>query len=187
MFYDRSGGLPSGWIGMVKHNLVTLGPVVLAGRMVRQYTEDYYLPAAERSWRLQEHGFAGARDLAAWKERVTAAWSGVMIREVSSGQQERSLGSRLTVRAVVELGALEPEDVEVQVAYGPVDDADELPDVDILPLKQDGHVDEGGWAFEGEVPLLTPGAFGYTVRVVPRHQSLIGPAELGLVAWASEG
>jgi glycogen phosphorylase len=187
MFYDRSGGLPSGWIGMVKHNLVTLGPVVLAGRMVRQYTEDYYLPAAERSWRLQENGFAGARDLAAWKERVTAAWSGVMIREVSSGQQERSLGSRLTVRAVVELGALEPEDVEVQVAYGPVDDADEVPDVDILPLKQDGYVDQGGWAFEGEVPLLTPGAFGYTVRVVPRHQSLIGPAELGLVAWASEG
>jgi glycogen phosphorylase len=187
MFYDRAGGLPSGWIDMVKHNLVTLGPVVLAGRMVRQYTEDYYLPAADRSWRLQENGFTGARELAAWKERVTAAWSGVMIREVSSGQQEPALGSRLTVRAVVELGALEPEDVEVQVAYGPVDDADELPDVDVLPLKQDGNLDGGGWAFEGEVPLLTPGAFGYTVRVVPRHQSLISPAELGLVAWASEG
>jgi starch phosphorylase len=187
MFYDRAGGLPSGWIGMVKHNLVTLGPVVLAGRMVRQYTEDYYLPAAERSWRLQENGFAGARDLAAWKERVTAAWSGVIIRDVSSGQQEPSLGSRLTVRAVVELGNLDPEDVEVQVAYGRVDDADELPEVDVLPLKQDGQVEQGGWVFEGEVPLLTPGAFGYTVRVVPRHQSLISPAELALVAWASEG
>ena len=186
MFYDRAGGLPSGWIGMVKHNLVTLGPVVLAGRMVRQYTEDYYLPAAERSWRLQENGFAGARDLAAWKQRMTAAWSGVMIRDVSSGQQEPSLGSRLTVRAVVELGNLDQEDVEVQVAYGPVDDADELPEVDVLPLKQDGRVEEGGWVFEGEVPLLTPGAFGYTVRVVPRHQSLISSAELGLVAWASE-
>jgi glycogen phosphorylase len=117
---------------------------------------------------------------------MTAAWSGVMIRDVSSGQQEPSLGSRLTVRAVVELGNLDPEDVEVQVAYGPVDDADELPEVDVLPLKQDGRVEEGGWVFEGEVPLLTPGAFGYTVRVVPRHQSLISSAELGLVAWASE-
>jgi starch phosphorylase len=57
--------------------------------------------------------------------------------------------------------------------------------VKVSPLKQDGHLEEGGWVFEGEIPLLTPGAFGYTVRVVPRHQSLISPGELGLVAWAS--
>src|SRR6266496_2531781 len=184
LFYDRAAGPPSGWVEMVKHNLVTLGPVVLASRMVREYTNDYYLPAAHSSWRLQEQGFTGARELAAWKERVTAAWSGVMIRNVTGGQQEPVLGSRLTVRAVVELGNLEPEEVEVQIAYGPVDDADELREVSVSPLKQDGQRDDGGWVFEGEVPLLTPGAFGYTVRVVPRHQSLISPAELALVAWA---
>jgi glycogen phosphorylase len=39
--------------------------------------------------------------------------------------------------------------------------------------------------FEGEVPLATPGAFGYTVRVVPRHASVATASELGLVAWAS--
>src|SRR6266540_265635 len=185
LFYDRAAGPPSGWVGMVKHNLVTLGPVVLASRMVRQYTDDYYLPVADSSWRLQEHGFAGARELAAWKERVTAAWSRVMIRKFTAAQQEPALGSPLSVRAVVELGNLEPEEVEVQIACGRVDDADELREVDVLPLKQDGHREDGGWVFEGEVPLLTPGAFGYTVRVVPRHQSLISPAELGLVAWAS--
>jgi glycogen phosphorylase len=185
LFYDRAGGPPSGWVGMVKHNLVTLGPVVLASRMVRQYTEDYYQPAAEGSWRLQERGFDGARELAAWKERVTAAWPGVMIRRVTGEPREPALGSRIGVRAVVELGNLEPEEVEVQIAYGRVDDADELREVDVLPLKQDGHRDQGGWVFESEIPLLTPGAFGYTVRVVPRHRSLISPAELGLVAWAS--
>ena len=185
LFYDRAAGPPSGWVGMVKHNLVTLGPMVLASRMVREYTEDYYLEAAERSWRLQEQRFTGARELAAWKERVTTAWSGVMIRKVTGGQQEPALGSRLTVRAVVELGNLEPEEVEVQIAYGQVDDADELREVTVAPLKQDGQREDGGWVFEGEVSLLTPGAFGYTVRVVPRHQSLISPAELGLVAWAS--
>jgi starch phosphorylase len=153
--------------------------------MVREYTDDYYLPAAEASWRLRAGDFGAARALATWKQRVTAAWPGVLVRHVSSGQQEPALGARLTVRAVVELGNLEPDEVEVQIAYGRVDDADELREVDVLPLKQDGHRDEGGWVFEGEVPLLTPGAFGYTVRVVPRHPGLIHPAELGLVAWAS--
>ncbi len=185
LFYDRSAGPPTGWIAMVKHNLITLGPVVLAARMVRQYTEDYYLSAAERSRRLQAGGFAAARELAAWKERVTAAWPGVLIRQVSRGQEDPALGSRLTVQAVVELGNLDPEEVEVQIAYGRVDDADELREIDVRPLKQDGRRDQGGWVFEGEVPLVTPGAFGYTVRVVPRHPSLISSAELGLVAWAS--
>jgi glycogen phosphorylase len=185
LFYDRSDHLPSGWIAKVKHSLVTLGPPLLASRMVREYTEDYYLPAAERSWRLQAGGFAAARELAAWKERVTAAWPGVVVRRVSSGQAEPALGSRLKVRAVVELGNLEPDEVEAQIAYGRVDDADELQEVDVLPLKQEGQRSDEGWLFEGEVPLVTPGAFGYTVRVVPRHPSLIHPAELGLVAWAS--
>jgi glycogen phosphorylase len=185
LFYERGDGPPSGWVAKVKHSLVTLGPTLLASRMVREYTEDYYLPAAEGSWRLQANGFAAARQLAAWKERVTAAWPGVVIRSVDRGQEEPALGSRLKVRAVVELGNLEPDEVEVQIVYGSVDDADELREVDVLPLKQDRQRTGDGWVFEGEVPLVVPGAFGYTVRVVPRHPSLIHPAELGLVAWAS--
>ncbi|MFD8702877.1 alpha-glucan family phosphorylase [Kitasatospora sp. NPDC059648] len=46
-FYDRgSDGLPHRWIAMVRHTLVTLGPKVLAGRMVREYVERLYTPAA---------------------------------------------------------------------------------------------------------------------------------------------
>jgi starch phosphorylase len=98
--------------------------------------------------------------------------------------RERLLGARFTVRAVVELGELSPGEVEVQVAYGRVDDADELPAVELATLKQNGQRTAEGWVFEGEVPLATPGAFGYTVRVVPRHPGLVAPSELGLVAWA---
>jgi len=88
------------------------------------------------------------------------------------------------VRAVVELGELDPGEVEVQVAYGRVDDADELTAVELATLKQNGQRTDDGWVFEGEVPLAMPGAFGYTVRVVPRHAGLATASELGLVAWA---
>ncbi len=184
LFYDRPDGLPRDWIQMVKHNLVSLGPAVLATRMVRDYTEGYYLPAALTSRRLAGDGFAASRELAAWKRRVAAAWPAVAIRRVENGARERLLGARFNVRAVVELGELDPGEVEVQVAYGPVDDADELPEVELATLKQNGQRTQDGWVFEGEVPLATPGAFGYTVRVVPRHPGLATPSELGLVAWA---
>jgi glycogen phosphorylase len=169
---------------MIKHNLISLGPAILASRMVRDYTEGYYLPAAATSRLLADDDFAASRELAAWKRRTSAAWPGVAVRRVENGVQERLLGARFTVRAFVDLGDLDPSEAEVQVAYGRVDDADELRDVELATLKQNGHRTEDGWIFEGEVPLATPGAFGYTVRVVPRHVGLATPSELGLVAWA---
>ncbi|HEU4399290.1 MAG TPA: alpha-glucan family phosphorylase, partial [Actinomycetota bacterium] len=184
LFYDRPDGLPHRWIALVKHNLVSLGPEVLASRMVRDYTEAYYLPATATSRKLAGDGFAASRELAAWKQRVAASWPAVAVRRVENGARERLLGARFTVRAVVELGELDPGEVEVQVAYGRVDDADELTAVELATLKQNGQRTEGGWVFEGEVPLATPGAFGYTVRVVPRHAGLAAASELGLVAWA---
>ena len=46
-FYDRdAAGLPQGWIDMMTHTLKTLGPKVLASRMVQDYTEQLYSPAA---------------------------------------------------------------------------------------------------------------------------------------------
>jgi starch phosphorylase len=184
LFYDQPDGLPHRWIALVKHNLVSLGPAVLASRMVRDYTEAYYLPASLTSRKLAADGFAASRELAAWKRRVAAAWPAVAVRRVENGARERLLGARFTVRAVVELGALDPGEVEVQVAYGRVDDADELTAVELAALKQNGQRTDDGWVFEGEVPLAMPGAFGYTVRVVPRHAGLATASELGLVAWA---
>jgi starch phosphorylase len=169
---------------MIKHNLVSLGPAILASRMVRDYTEGYYLPAAATSRRLASDDFAASRELANWKRHAAAAWPGVSVRRVENGVKERLLGARFTVRAFVELGDLDPNEVEVQVAYGRVDDADELPQVELTTLKQVGQRTPDGWTFEGEVPLATPGAFGYTVRVVPRHVGLASAPELGLVAWA---
>jgi starch phosphorylase len=39
--------------------------------------------------------------------------------------------------------------------------------------------------YEGTVHLKRAGAFGYTVRVVPHHELLASPTEMGLVATAS--
>ena len=69
----------------------------------------------------------------------------------------------------------------MQVAFGPVDEHDELRRPDFLDLSCVEQVD-GSWRYEGSVPLDRRGAFGYTVRVLPRHPSLASSAELGLVA-----
>jgi glycogen phosphorylase len=56
--------------------------------------------------------------------------------------------------------------------------------VQTAPLTHVGNGD-GLHRWEGTVPLELPGAFGYTVRVLPRHPLLATGAELGVVTVAS--
>jgi glycogen phosphorylase len=185
LFYDRGpDGLPGRWLEMVAHTLRTLGPKAQATRMVREYVTQLYLPAARSSQALASGGpgYAGARELAAWKDRVTKAWPGVAIEHVEADDGEQSPGAGLVVRASVALGGLSPDDVTVQVVYGPAGDDDEIIDPAFADLQLEGEPAGGSAArYVGEAELGRPGPFGYTVRVLPRHPLLASPAEMGLI------
>jgi len=185
-FYETdAAGLPSRWVEMVRHTLTTLGPKVLATRMVCNYVTDLYAPAATASAALSPDGFAAAVAFAAWRSSVTAAWQGVRVAHVeASGVGDiPELGAPLTMRAQVELSGLSPGDVTVQAVYGRVDDLEQLHDMTTSPMRFEGS-DGDQHSYVGEVPLTRSGPFGYTVRVLPAHPALTGPAELGLVATA---
>ncbi|WP_156726195.1 alpha-glucan family phosphorylase [Streptomyces apocyni] len=194
-FYERGpGGLPDRWIDMVRQTLTTLGPKLLAGRMVREYVEGLYAPAARAHRALDA---TAARELAAWKSRVRAAWPYVAVdhveaaaaqadRPVGAGSEE--LGSTLALRVRVRLGELRPDDVEVQAVTGRVDPEDHLTDTSVTGLKPAAGPDlEGRWIYEGPLALDRTGPFGYTVRILPAHRLLASGAELGLAAVPSEG
>jgi starch phosphorylase len=189
-FYDRDAdGLPQQWIAMVRHTLVTLGPKVLAGRMVREYVERLYAPAALAQRELTGTGCAPARELAVWKAKVREAWPAVRVEHVEADcpAEAQELGSSLALRVQVALGSLEPDDVEVQVVSGRVDESDGISDACLLALKPVGGPDlDGRTRYEGSLELCRTGPFGYTVRVLPAHPGLASPAEPGLVALPAE-
>ncbi len=188
LFYDTgTDRLPARWLEMVAHTLRGLGPRALATRMVRQYVTDLYAPAARSSRLLADRvaprgaAFEGARELAAWKERVIAAWPAVHIEHVEADDGDLSPGGQLIVRASVDLGTLTPDDVMVEVVYGRAGESDEIIEPARSALELDGEAASGVARYGGAAELGEPGPFGYTVRVLPRHRLLAGPAELGLV------
>ncbi|MEW1604222.1 DUF3417 domain-containing protein [Streptomyces sp. DH-12] len=186
-FYERGrSGLPDRWIEMVRRTLSLLGPKVLAGRMVREYVERLYTPAAHAHRAMNA---AAARELAEWKETVRGAWHGVTVDHVETSvvSATAELGSTLTLRVRVGLGGLRPEDVEVQAVSGRVDEEDRITEAAAVPLKPVGAPAPGDeWVYEGPLALDRTGPFGYTVRVLPSHRLLASGAELGLVAVPSE-
>ena len=186
LFYDRDAdGVPLGWVERIRHTLRSLGPKVQAERMVREYTTELYVPAAASSRALADgSGFGPARELAAWKQRVQAAWPQVRIEHVESEAAGQLLGSVLAVRVSVALGELSPDDVSVEVVYGRPDEDGEIAAPAYAPLSAEGASEATGLErYSGEVPLDRPGPFGYTVRVLPRHRLLDSRAEMGLVTF----
>ncbi len=185
-FYDvDADGVPARWVEMLRHTLKSLGPKVLATRMVRDYTRQLYAPAAANARSLNSD-YAGARDLAAWKARVKGAWPEVKVEHVeSSGVADGAeVGAALTIRAFVSLGSLSADDVEVQLVHGRVRSDDDLVDTASVALALTDSYEGGRHRFDGEVALDRSGPFGYTVRVVPRNGHLTSYAELGVVATA---
>ncbi|MFE0353016.1 glycosyltransferase family 1 protein [Streptomyces nigra] len=186
-FYERGrDGLPDRWIEMVRRTLTLLGPKVLAGRMVREYVDRLYTPAAHAHRAMTPDA---ARELAGWKARVRSAWHAVTVDhvETSAAAPTAELGSTLSLRVRVGLGELGPEDVEVQAVSGRVDGEDRIADASTVPLKPVGSPDtDGRWVYEGPLSLDRTGPYGYTVRILPSHRLLASSAELGLLAVPSQ-
>lgn len=185
-FYDLDHeGVPGGWIEMLRHTWASLGPKVLATRMVRDYVDHLYAPAAANARALASVE-NGARDLAAWKAHVRAVWPQVRVEHVEAQGvgDVAEVGAPLRVHSYVALGELAPEDVRVELVHGRVDAEDVLVDSATAPLALVESYDGGRHRFDGQVDLGRPGPFGYTVRVVPRHPLLVADAELGVVALA---
>jgi len=197
-FYERnSDGVPERWVANIRQTLAALSPELNAGRMVREYVQRLYRPAGASESRLSANNYRAARELAAWKATIVGAWPGVAVTHVESGGVAAvpQVGDELRLRAHVQLNGLAPEDVTVQVVYGKSAGGDDLTDVSTQALEPindlksqdatDIPVPGSPTLFTGTVELDRAGGFGYTVRVVPRNDLLISPAEMGLVAVAN--
>jgi starch phosphorylase len=189
-YYERDAdGVPVEWVRRVRQTLATLAPELGADRMVREYVERLYRPAAEHANRVAADGARGARELAAWSARVRSAWPGVHVVHVESGGVEGPhVGDELHLRAYVELDGLQPDDITVEVVYGRSRSDDTIEAARRAALQAATDASDTGSTgprlYTGTVVLDRAGAFGYTVRAVPRHPLLLSTAELGLVATA---
>lgn len=185
LFYNRgSDGLPRGWIKMMKRAMATVCPVFNTNRMVQEYMEKCYAPSANRFARLTTDNLTRAAHLAQWRQRLKRAWNQVRIEAVeANGADPMHVGAKLDVHARINLGSLNPEDVEVQLFHGVVDNLGEIPHPHTIPMSTNGQKHGAAWTFHGTIPCKASGQYGYAVRVLPKNADLSNPFEPGLVCW----
>ncbi len=187
LFYARGRDrLPRGWIRRMKQTIMSVVPFFNTWRMVKDYFSTGYGPAANDVELMSHEGYRRARELAAWKAKVRAAWDHVRVRSKRSisGNGELNVGDALEVEAVVELGGLDPDDVRVELFHGPADASGNIQGGAAESMSFVSMTQDGAGVFKGVIVCDTTGRHGYTVRILPRHPALHNPFELFLVRWS---
>ena len=176
-FYQRDqNGIPNQWISRMRESMASLTPRFSANRTVREYTENYYLPAAVAYRERARDGGAVALSIRKWQQDLAQHWSGVRLGEL---QIETSGRSHLFSLQVY-LGDLEPEWVRVDLFANPIDDAGchrcEMSRGDQLP----GSINS--YLYKGKVDASRPSS-DYTPRIIPWHFAARIPLENQQVLW----
>lgn len=183
LFYQKEAGVPTQWIKRMKLSLATLGPRVTAHRMLRDYVEKLYEPAALRAETLRANNFDKAKGLAHWKKRIGAEWAGVKIESVEGETGVTELGAERSAVALVRLGKLGKDDVDVQLLHGVVGANDELMTTSTVTMNL-AEAQDGVYRYESSFNVEKAGRYGFTVRVVPSHPDLKTFAETSSIVWA---
>lgn len=183
-FFDRDErGIPTRWLALMKEAIRSCAPRFSMSRQVKDYTEQLYLPAAGAGCRLSDDRFAVARNLAAWKERMYTNWAQVRLSADRPDRDSATVGDALTVEARVYLGAIDPQDVSVELVWG-AREGGGLRDVRIVAMTPVGMLPGGILRYSGVASFTSSGRFGYGVRVLPHHPDFCNRFEMGLVKWA---
>jgi starch phosphorylase len=183
-FYARdAAGVPTAWLARMRESMATLTSQFSSSRAVRDYTERYYLPAAQDWLRRsddsgQGKGEGGAQVLK-WRQRLDGAWGQLRFENLNVA----STAAGLEFDARVQLAGLAATDVAVQLYANGVDGAGpQVYDMTLQSPPANGGNPSGSSAYRVVVPANRP-ASDYTARVIPRLAGAAVPLEANHILW----
>jgi glycogen phosphorylase len=176
-FYRRDDrGIPSGWVARMRESMSRLTPLFSTNRVVRQYTEDHYLPAASAfRERAGKQGATGL-NLLNWQTQLATNWSTVRFGPATLEQKE----SQFLFQVQVHLNDLDPDSVKVELyAEGQNGNA---PSRDPMNRGERLRGSVNGFMYTARIPANRPAA-DYTPRVIPYHRGAFVPLEAPFILW----
>lgn len=184
-YYKQREGYPPDWIRMMKSCIKTIAPQFSTERMVKEYTERFYIEAAQRGMQFYADHFQVAAEIQDFKRYIKENWHHVAVKLVNANgikEKELKVGDQLDLAAEVYLGPIKPEDVAVEVVHGCEGDHT-LVGIKATPLQLEGPRGEGSYHYRGGFKL-DQGTCGFTVRIRPDHPLFATKFELPLASWA---
>jgi len=187
LYYAKPDGkLPLAWLQLMRESIRSVTPVFNTHRMVKEYAERLYIPAAKSYEEFGQDNCAGATQLSQWKSKMRKDWPQVRIYDVQVSNKDKQnilVGESLQVSAHVHLGAVDPNHVRVEAYHGESENGG-IKNPAVTILNESSQNGDGSYIYQGNVPASESGAYGFSIRVLPTHPHLMQAHELRLIAWS---
>ena len=182
-YYNQdSRGVSEEWLTLMKNSIKTTGGKYSTSRMVIDYINELYMPLCN----LNKKHFQNLDEVMAfaeWKRKVKQNWQNIKITQDRNVDNAKfNAGSQITVNCEVEFPDIDENNAEVQVYFGQVQDNGTVKNVFTSEMKKIGE-ENGKSFYETTIDLTTGGNYGYTFRVMPKHEMLVDSENLDLVKW----
>jgi starch phosphorylase len=176
-FYSRDArGVPAAWTTKMRESMASLTGRFSANRVVREYTERHYLPAAARYRRRAADEAVVGTQLVAWRHHLDEHWHEARFGAVRVDTR----GDWHQFSVEVYLGRLDPGAVRVELFADPVDGGEPFRHPMVRGQEIDGA--RKGFEYTGSVPA-SRAAGDYTARLVPDHPEAAVPLEATEILW----
>lgn len=185
-FYDRSTGhFSDRWVKMMKASMRMALSHFTSHRMTSEYNQRFYRPAMNQFGSLIGDAARKARSLVEERTRLTQLWSQIKI-DIPHAEQSSSIlhvGDRVKVETRVHLGEIRPNEVSVQVYYGPVNPENMIMESCTEDMTLVENHGAGDYTYRHEIVCGTTGRYGFTSRIIPQGEDwkCVMP---GFVTWA---
>ena len=188
LYYDKDkNGLSKTWIEKMKNSIISTGGRYSTSRMLIDYTNNYYMPLCN----LYNKYYTNVDNVAEynnWKHELFENWKDIKIEQQNNLDNITiDAGNNIEVKCSVEVPNINIDNISVECYYGKILENGIVENVEIIPMKKVEEDEENKkYTFITKIELKTGGNYGYTFRVMPKHEMLLEPANLNLVKWISK-
>jgi starch phosphorylase len=190
LFYqnqDSDENIPTEWVRRMKTSIANLTPRFGCGRMLAEYMSELYQPAHVLWQNVSKNSFELARNRTVWDARISNSWNSIRFLETGEGPADQVMsGAAIPIKALIELGGLDPSEVRVEAVVGQIGVNGQLQETFTLPLRS-GETRGSAVVFANSFTVQQTGRLGYSVRISPNHfdNPLTRPCN-ALLKWVSD-
>ena len=184
-FYERKNGdIPARWLKMMKNSMKMAIDRFCTHAMVSKYETLFYQPAAKNLESLTSDNAKEAVVLSTRYNRLRELWGNIKIEPpVRETDGAYRVGDSFSVTATARLGQLRPDEVSIELYYGPMKTVDTISESHFKEMTVKEEQGNGTYLYTCNITCSASGRYGFTVRAVPRGDDRIKFAP-GCITWA---
>lgn len=187
-YYEKDeNGISKKWMKIMKNSITSTGGKYSTSRMLVDYTNNLYIPLCNLTKKYYEN-IDNVAEFNLWKKNLYTNWKDIKITQKNNlNNITMDAGNNIDVKCEVQLPNIDVSNVMAQCYYGKILDNGIVENVSIIPMKLSSKNEENKtYEYTAKIELKTGGNYGYTFRVMPKHEMLLDSENLNLVKWITE-